>query len=246
MAITAKEETSGFPFEYDLRISARARHINLRVTPADGLIVTVPRRCPGTEVLAVLDEKCSWIERSLVWAETERRRLAAAPPVVIPSHIDLPAAGERWSVEIKPTDSRSARVSEPGFDRLRLSGRVFETAAATSALKRWLARRARLRLGCRLDFLARLHGFSYARLSIRNQKSLWASCSPDGDISLNLKLLFLEPRLADYVLLHELCHTVHLDHSRRFWRLVEQMLPDCHSLKAAMANAWEAVPAWTA
>jgi len=229
---------------YRLRVHPQARHINLRVTPADGLIVTVPRHCRPEEVDKAIRARRSWIERSLTWAARERSRLAALPPVVIPAHIDLMAVGESWSLELKPTGSRSARVLESGFGRLRLSGAAFDTGAATRALRRWLARRARLRLGQRLDLLAARHGFSYGGLSVRNQKSCWASCSPAGDISLNLKLLFLEPRLVDYVLAHELCHTVHLDHSARFWKLVGQVEPDRDGLRRALSESWGLVPAW--
>ena len=231
-------------YQYNIRISPRARHINLKVTAADGLVVTVPRSCGPAAIQEVLEAKRTWIERSLAWAVEERQRLAAQPPLVIPNHIDLPALGETWTLELKPTAARSARVIEAGYGRLRLSGQVRVTGAATRALKRWLSRRARQRLVPRLEFLARRHGFRTGGASIRNQTSCWGSCSPGGAVSLNQKLLFLPPRLADYVLLHELCHTVHLDHSRRFWQLVARVEPDYLHHKRELAAAWDIVPAW--
>lgn len=236
--------SSPIPAAYDIRVSPRARHINLRVTPEAGLVITLPRRCSRAALEEVLMKKRDWIERSLAWAAGERARLEAVPPVVIPAHVDLRALGEYWTVELNPTASRTARVTETGFSSLRLSGRAYDTAAATGALKRWLIRHARLRLVERMSFLAGAHGFQTASTTIRNQKSCWASCTPAGKINLNVKLMFLPPRLSDYVLLHELCHTVHLDHSRRFWMLVAAVDPRYRERRRELAKAWEFIPAW--
>ena len=78
----------------------------------------------------------------------------------------------------------------------------------------------------RLQHFSKQYGFSYHKLSIRNQKSRWGSCSRKGDISLNYRIIFLPERLADYIIVHELCHTREMNHSKRFWALVAMAIPD--------------------
>lgn len=241
----ALSNRSGFEFDYKVRISPRARHINLRVTPEEGLVVSVPGRgATLVELDAVLREKRAWIERSLAWAEEQRNIYASLPPLTVPCHIDLPGVGESWSVTLVPTPSVNVRARENGFRDLRLSGNVYDTDASFGALRRWLARRARLRLVSRLHLLGRRHGLAVGRTSVRNQKTCWGSYSPGGTISLNMKLLFLPSPLVDYVLLHELCHGVHLDHSHRFWRLMERIQPGFDACRAQLDEAWDHIPAW--
>jgi predicted metal-dependent hydrolase len=78
----------------------------------------------------------------------------------------------------------------------------------------------------RLQELARLHGFAAPAVSIRNQRTRWGSCSPSGKISLNWRLVQVPPAVRDYVLLHELTHLRHLNHSARFWRELARLCPD--------------------
>ena len=81
-------------------------------------------------------------------------------------------------------------------------------------------------------------------MSIRGQRSRWGSCSATGDISLNYQLLFLPPHLLRHVLVHELCHTVELNHSPRFWRTVARFEPDLAALREEMRRSWSHVPGW--
>ena len=74
----------------------------------------------------------------------------------------------------------------------------------------------------------------------------WASCSASGTISLNRSLLFLPAALVDYVLLHELCHLRELNHSPRFWKLLEAAMPGSSALRVEMRGAWRFVPSWLA
>jgi len=91
-------------------------------------------------------------------------------------------------------------------------------------------RSARKRLLSRLDTLSRLHGLDYHRAFIRNQKSLWASCSGKNNISLNIRLSLLPEKLIDYVILHELVHTRVKNHGLRFWKMLEAILKDAKAL----------------
>ncbi|GAP71314.1 hypothetical protein SAMD00024442_10_49 [Candidatus Symbiothrix dinenymphae] len=96
------------------------------------------------------------------------------------------------------------------------------TAAVNRPSDSQLASQAKLLLPPRLAELARECGFSYVKVQTRKSKTRWGSCSSKKTISLSFYLLLLPPHLIDYVLLHELCHTVHMNHSPAFWALLDQ------------------------
>ena len=77
----------------------------------------------------------------------------------------------------------------------------------------------------RLEHFNQFYNFKYNRVSIRNQKSRWGSCSKKGNLNFNYKIIFLPPEQADYIIVHELCHLKELNHSKRFWDLVSCAIP---------------------
>jgi len=86
----------------------------------------------------------------------------------------------------------------------------------------------------KLEYFNKFYGFSYSRVTIRRQKTRWGSCSEHGNLSFNFKLYFLPEALADYIIVHELCHLRELNHSRGFWILVGQTIPDYKQRKKAL------------
>ena len=124
-----------------------------------------------------------------------------------------------------------------------LQGAIDDAAAWQIALKRWLTRKAGDDLLHRLKRVSDKIGLSYAAASIRQQQTRWG-CSSRHLISLNARLLFLPSNLVTYVLVHELCHTKHLNHSHRFWRLVEFYLPDYRKLDRQLRDCGRYIPGW--
>jgi predicted metal-dependent hydrolase len=125
-----------------------------------------------------------------------------------------------------------------------VTGDPDDGVACRAALCRWLRRKAQATLVPRLAELSREHRLTYQRVSLRQQKSRWGSCSRRGTISLNVNLLFLAPALADHVLLHELCHTVEMNHSPRFWTLLGYHDPACKAHRKAMRQSKDSLPTW--
>lgn len=230
---------------YHYRRSPRAKHVGLRLSRLTGLLVTVPRGVTLARVDAVVRAKSAWIMKHLTRFAAEPS--AVAPPSVaapLPLLIDLPAFGETWTVAYEQSRLSGVRilVSAPG--QLLLRGAVADDELCRRALRLWLAQRAQVTLLPLLHELALSAGFRYLRAQIRGQHTRWGSCSGRGTISLNWHLLFLTPEQVRYVLLHELCHTVELNHSPRFWQLLEQHQPESETLRKSMRRAWQDLPVW--
>lgn len=106
--------------------------------------------------------------------------------------------------------------------------------AAKQAIKKALKQEAEQLLPNRLELMAKTYNFTYSSVRIRAMHTRWGSCTNKGAISLNLYLMMLPWELIDYVLLHELTHTKHMDHSQAFWSALEVVMPDCKKRRAAL------------
>jgi len=230
---------------YSVRRSRRAKRILLSITPSDGLIVTIPERVALRHVPEIIAERREWIhDVSTKLAHDRARHLDHMRTPLLPETIDLRSLGERRWVRYEACDATRVTVREEGPYRLVVTGQDFE-AAMQAALRKWLVGRARSALVPWLQELAVHRSLTVTHTSIRNQRTRWASCSAEGRISLNYNLLFLPRRLVRLVLVHELCHLTEMNHSRRFWRLLENEEPDLIALKQELGRAWELVPRWS-
>jgi len=236
----------GRTLEFDIRRS-RVRNVYFRMSPRAGLLVTAPRRMSHRDVLESVARKSRWISNRLSEYEAVGQLIGPDAAAIRPEAFDLPALAEAWRVEYKPGAERGrpatiARTAAPG--RIVVSGAIDDVAACQAALRRWLARYAASALAPWLAGLAGQAGLRYANLCIRSQRARWGSCSIDGRISLNCKLLFLSREQASYVMVHELCHLLEANHSHRFWAHVRRLEPASDALRRQMRHAWGLVPAW--
>jgi predicted metal-dependent hydrolase len=205
---------------YTIRRSDRARRARIQVS-ASGVEVVVPRRLPLREVEPFVESKQRWIERTLL-----RMREG-----------EVPYLGERLRLRVRVERGRTRShvalrgvAPSTGFDghgaeasaRRQLHVAVGEHGqeAVLHALEAWYRRRARDEVGRRLDAAVSRAGTSYTGLQIRSQRTRWASCSSDGAMSFNWRLLLAPPEILDYVVEHEVAHLDVHDHSERFWALL--------------------------
>ena len=224
---------------YTLRRSSRARHVRLHISPLEGLVVVVPLRFDGARVPELLSARLSWIDRKLAALENIDLDIS------LPNTIELKAVGKTWHAEYRSTESASVAARSSGSE-LILNGAVDDPAKCRAAIRRWLARQAKQELVPRLEQLSRVHELSYRKVTVRGQKTRWGSCSSRRTISINYRLLFLAPQLANCVLIHELCHIRNLNHGPAFWQHVKQIEPDCRQLHKRLKSEWANLPGWLA
>ena len=247
----------GGRIDYRVRTSTRARSVRLTLSPRDGLTVVVPQKFDLGRIPAIVEKKKSWIEghlrRFAEAARAEARSGAGAgaeaatarrPVPELPEILELPALGESWRIEYRRTTTRVVGVMVDGPGRLAVYGAVSDHDVCREALKGWLRLRTREELVPWLSRLAGKGGFKFREVRIKGQKTRWASCSSKGTINLSFKLLFLERDWVRCVLLHELCHTVCMNHSPRFWTLLSRLEPQCRAIHKQMRDGWKRVPAW--
>lgn len=225
---------------FEIRKSTRARRLSVKVYPRGRVEVVVPRRATRKDVAIFLEENREWISQA-------RRHFAAEFPPdsqTLPDRVDLKATGESFVVRWRGhVDGEPVRLRKAG-STLVISGATRDVLQARDALKRWLSRTARTHFTTQLAELSTLTGLGYKRLQVRSQKTCWGSHSSSGTISLNVCALFLPPELLRYLLLHELCHGRHMNHSRRFWSLLERFAPGCKSLDRRLGESWRDIPGW--
>ncbi len=197
---------------YSVRRSQRARRIRVTVDAARGVEVVLPQRAAEREAAAAITELRPSIERRV--AEVERART-----VVAARGDTVPYLGAALRLVAEPGRTRVHRRA----DALLVPA---DAAQRGPALERWYRRRAAAEIAPRLDRACAISGLAYTGLTIRGQRTRWASCSRTGAMSFNWRLLLAPEPVLDYVVWHEVCHLEVMDHSPRFWGLLAHHCPD--------------------
>ena len=242
MADIASERKRTLLPDYTIRVSARAKHVRFKVTLADGLIVVVPKGFDRSRIPDLLEGRRAWLIRAL--NQIEEQRAAMPPPNQKPVTIELRAIGQSWEMDWIETGAAHISISDTEGFQLRILGSTQDRASWQSTLRRWLVERGREHLIPWTESLASEFGIAVRRVTIRCQKTRWGSYSTKGTVSLNAQLLLLPRRLARYVLIHEICHAVHPNHSPPFWRLMRQWEPEADRLRAELKTAGQFIPRW--
>lgn len=230
---------------YSVRTSRRAKRVILQVTEFGLLQVVLPRGVRRSLIPDVLREHRTWIELA---TNRARELVLSQPPIdrfFPPSEIRLPAIGEIWTVLVKNCrNNNRLLIEQPRPFSLRLVGDLRDPLAWSGLLRSWLALRGKEILIPWLSQVSDRTGLRFRTAGVRVQRTRWGSCSADRHISINARLLMVEPKIAEYVLIHELCHTREMNHSPRFWKLVERHEPDYRRLDRALTIAARQMPWW--
>lgn len=201
-----------------VRRSPRAKQILLRIDAASGGVVLVlPRRASLAEGLRFARSKDRWVARRLE---------NLPPPVPFADGATIPLLGRMCEIVWSPGDSRTIEL---------VGGRI-DTGGPPETLPRrieaWLRRLARARIEARAGAMARGIGARLGRIAIRDTSSRWGSCSQAGNLNFSWRLVLAPTWVLDYVVAHEVAHLKQLNHGKRFWRLVDEMVGDPQAARA--------------
>ena len=207
------------PVEVHLRRSAQARRFSLRVSRLDGKVtLSMPLRAREGEALAFLKGNADWVRQTL-----------SAMPGSLARTVQLGDA--------VPVEGRPLRLAAGSGRALRVEGDLLlvpgDPQAAGARVAAWLKVLARDRLASASTRYAGLVDRRYAALALRDTRSRWGSCSPDGRLMYSWRLIMAPPAVLDYVAAHEVAHLVELNHSPAYWAVVSRICPD-----------WKAQRAW--
>jgi predicted metal-dependent hydrolase len=218
--------------------------VRFQVSVEKGLEVVVPMRFRVSRVPSLVEKNIQWIERAFRRAEVLHGKIGPVREWQSPEEIRCLAFDLRWKVVSCHDDTKAVSVKESSGDTLLLQGAIDDGGACQKALKSWLTNKAKEYLIPQLKKVSEETGLAYSSVTVRRQKTRWGSCSSRRSISLNARLLFLPPDLVTYILVHELCHTKHLNHSPVFWRLVASYLPDYRQFDRQLRGADRWMPKW--
>lgn len=218
-------KVDGLPAPVEVRRHPTARRLTLRVShSARAVVLTIPRYTDVREADRFLNKSLDWI----------RERLEGVPDAVpFEDGAVIPLRGQPHAVVFAGRRKGYAVVeieealgkSEP---RLVVSGAEEHCARR---LRDWLTVQARGDLDERVAFHADRLGLSAKRISVRDQKSRWGSCTSDGQLSFSWRLILAPPLVLDYVAAHEVAHLAEMNHGPRFWKLVKQTMPQLEEAK---------------
>lgn len=264
--------TPVFPYPYSIRTSTRAKRASLKVHPQKGLEVIIPTNFPVRHVPDILASHLGWVEKHM--ARLSYEGAGCSRQTGIPSCFFIHGGSVLVQVLTADEELSECEVPFPSLpqiqqlakEQLPLSAakRVLTTGGCVAFslktvsipkhstkdanerlfFKHWVKQQAYSFLAQRLTCCAQQYGFTFTSFSVRFQKSRWGSCSSKKSISLNAGLLFLPLELADYIVLHELCHTKVMNHSAQFWKKMFAADPLAHKRDREMRSGWKYIPEW--
>ncbi len=192
----------------------------IHIDPQRGVVVRAPKKARQSQVQALLEDKKSWIGRKLSEAKA---KAAQVPRHNFMSGDIFLYRGQQHTLVVEEGKNKVEVVGnflvlglKPGTPRERIPG----------ILEKWYRARAREAFVQRTTHYSRVFGVEHARICVRGQSKRWGSCSSKGNLNLNWKLIMAPPGILDYVVAHELCHLLHMDHQKEFWNALGNVMPD--------------------
>jgi predicted metal-dependent hydrolase len=201
---------------------AGMRTISLSIRPFEGASVRVPYRVSKADISRVLEEKRDWLIRNL----RKIQNIEEGYTVFLPG---TSFRTRHHSLDLSPISYPKVKVKvgsgaiEVGFPLHVSPDHPVVQTAARKGIRAALNIEARQILPTRVESLARAHGLKFSKLSFRDARTRWGSCSGTNNISLNIHLMRLPDHLVDYVILHELAHTRHKNHGPGFWNFLDEL-----------------------
>ncbi len=203
---------------YTIRHSTRARRSSIQIHPRRGLEIVLPSGVPITTAATLLRKEARWLNK-----HADELHRAARTPSPLQTGTQLPLCGHWYTLALNP--SPTPRVVRTGDTFLVSTPHPHDPTAIRVQLERWYRNLARRLISDRVHALHDPAEPPVARITIRDQQTRWASCSHKGSLSFNWRLVMAPPPVLDAVVAHELVHLTIDNHSRRFWRALDQRFP---------------------
>ncbi|MEP6895394.1 MAG: SprT family zinc-dependent metalloprotease [Chloroflexota bacterium] len=207
---------SDLPLLIQRVIRSKRRTIALIVENDGSVTIRAPMKISGKTIIDFVDKHAQWVEKK----QAEIKAIVPTLPKQYQTGESFLYLGQAYPLEIV-SDAKKKLVLENGF-------KLAESAQTHAELvfQNWYRQQARQVIEARAAFFADKYQLHYDKLRITSARTRWGSCSSKGTLSFSWRLILTPLELVDYVVIHELAHTVHHNHSKRFWKLVEKIIPD--------------------
>ena len=216
-----KVRKGGTAIEYELKTSVR-KTIGIRVN-ARRVLVGAPQGMPLKDIDAFVLSRFDWIMQALDASRAIEQKAQERAEEGFSEGAPIPLEGRNHTLRLVRAARKTVRTEGTS---LIVSGPDQSTETVREQVRRYLIDRAMERLSERVKHFGAIMGKSPGRITIREQKTRWGSCSSLGNLNFNWKLIMAPPEALDYVVIHELCHMIEMNHSPAFWAQVERRMPD--------------------
>lgn len=217
------------PLQYQLRRSERAKKTRIVVSETK-IEVVAPMKVSEQRIKHFVDMQRDWIETALKRVQQRAQTIHALAPVNYVDGVTVPYHGQQIPLTLKTTSARYPKVQllpeQQFLVYLPHSQTEISSDNIKLALENWMKQQARLQAQSYINHHSQRYQLHPRSLRIKTQKSRWGSCGPRNDINLNWLLVVAPPVVMEYVVVHELCHIQHKNHSQDFWQLVAAHMPD--------------------
>lgn len=197
-------------------IRSSRKTLALIVKPDGSLIVRAPLR-------ASVEFVQEFVEKNVQWIKKKQAEALATVPLAPKQYVEgemFMYLGNAYPLEIVIEQKKSLLLE----DNFKLA--QFAQSHAASAFEHWYRLQARRILNERVAFYSRQYNFQYRKIGITSARTRWGSCSANGSLNFSWRLIMAPVEVVDYVVVHELVHTIFHNHSTRFWNRVERIVPD--------------------
>ena len=227
--------------EFHIRRSQRAKRLRVSINLLGQIEVVAPKNVYVRDIDQFIQNHREWIKHKKHQIDSMR---SIELNTSMPSVVSLPAIKEQWHVTYTDGHSKLTTGNEYVTKTNTLHLSIKHESQTSGLLKNWLNKKAKSALLPWLGQVSEETGLKYSQATIRGQKTRWASCSADKNISLNRCMLFLQPDQVRYLMVHELCHTLEMNHSSRFWKLVSRYVPDYQYQEGRVNECCYRLPRW--
>ncbi len=215
---------------YTLRRSQRATKTRI-VVSAEKIEVVAPMQVSEQRIQAFVKSQQAWIQTAMKRIAHSNRLQHSLAPAQYANGASVPYQGQKIPLILETSSGKTVRIRQQNDnhfvvampDSIHLSE---HSALIKRALEQWMKQQTRLQAQQFIDKHATKHRLFPRSLRIKTLRSRWGSCGPNNDINLNWLLMLAPPVVLEYVVVHELCHIQHKNHSKDFWRLVSVHMPD--------------------